>query len=53
MQIIPDLWMYQWDSYNKEYLVKKIHLLLGSSSYLLILVFRNSKTFSFLVNIEK
>ena len=24
MQIIPDLWMYEWDSYNKEYLVKKI-----------------------------
>ena len=24
MQIIPDLWTYEWDSYNKEYLVKKI-----------------------------
>ncbi|MGN6823164.1 MAG: patatin-like phospholipase family protein, partial [Candidatus Nitrosocosmicus sp.] len=24
MQIIPDLWMYEWDSYNKEYLFKKI-----------------------------
>jgi NTE family protein len=24
MQIIPDLWMYERDSYNKEYLVKKI-----------------------------
>ena len=24
MQIIPDLWMYEWDSYNKEYLTKKI-----------------------------
>jgi NTE family protein len=24
MQIIPDLWMYEWDSYNKEYLIKKI-----------------------------
>ena len=24
IQIIPDLWMYEWDSYNKEYLVKKI-----------------------------
>lgn len=24
LQIIPDLWMYEWDSYNKEYLFKKI-----------------------------
>ena len=24
MQIIPDLWTYEWDSYNKEFLVKKI-----------------------------
>jgi NTE family protein len=28
MQIIPDLWTYEWDSYNKEYLVKKYHQLL-------------------------
>ncbi|HJT85765.1 MAG TPA: patatin-like phospholipase family protein [Nitrososphaeraceae archaeon] len=24
MKIIPDLWTFEWDSYNKEYLVKKI-----------------------------
>ncbi len=24
MQIIPDIWTYEWDSYNKEYLYKKI-----------------------------
>ena len=24
IQIIPDLWIYEWDSYNKEYLTKKL-----------------------------
>jgi NTE family protein len=24
VQVIPDLWMYEWDSHNKEYLTKKI-----------------------------
>lgn len=24
IQLIPDLWMYEWDSYGKEYIIKKI-----------------------------